>query len=364
MKAVLGLDIGGNHSKFTVLHKKGDIILCDAGCVAMGPGAPTLFDVLQNLCRDAGDTDFDAIGVVTSYPAGLSLTYEEGLSFTIEQLLRVFREELIYIADFSGRLYPVSDHEVDDPFVFSATNFFGSGKIGTRLMEQGIVIDTGSTSTDILTINQGEISLMGPDKEVLKRHLVGEMNWLGILATPLSLVSRYVPFKGRMVPISQGDYYIVDAFNMLNPEKIKHISRIYGRKAPEPSQSYYNITKSISLDPSYVSHNEALTIARFLFTRAVDKLRDALFLVLSYHDLSIEETTFLVMGVGKDIFLTPALCSFGARKELILDIETVVPDPLWPFASSLGIALHTMEVLDSVTIDLSEIQFLTPELVI
>jgi uncharacterized hydantoinase/oxoprolinase family protein len=364
MEAVLGLDIGGNHSKFTLLRKEGDTFLCDAGCVAIGLGAPKLFDVLKNLYRDVGDTKIDAIGVITSYPPGISLTYKEGLSFTIEQMLRVFPEDLIYVADFSGDLHPVTELEADDPFIFSATNFFGSGKIGTKLMEQGMVIDTGSTSTDILAIKEGKITLMGPDNQVLKRHLVGEMNWLGVLATPLSLVSRYVPFKGRMVPISQGDFYIIDVFNMLYPEKIDFISKMYGRAAPDFSRSYYNITKSINLDPSFVSQKEALTMAQYLFTKVVNRLRDSLFLLLSYHSFSIEETTFLIMGVGKDIVLNPALQTFGAKKEFILNIETFVPDPVWPFSSSLGIALHTMEFLDSIDINLSNIKFLTPKLVI
>ena len=356
MDAVLGLDIGGNHSKFTLLKKKGDTFVCDAGCVALGPGAPTLFDVLKNLSRDAGD-NVDAIGVITSYPAGLSLTYEEGLSFTIKQMLRVFPEECIYIADFSGSLHRIYDLEVEDPFIFSATNFFGSGKIGTHLMEEGIVIDTGSTSTDILAIKHGKISLMGPDNKRLKRHLVGEMNWLGVLATPLSLVSRYVPFKGRMVPISQGDFYISDVFNMLYPEKLKSISKMYGRPLPDSSRSYYNITKSINLDPSYVSQTEAYTMARYILAKAQSILRDSLFLLLSYHNFSIEDTPFLIMGVGKDIFVNPALQSLGAKD--IRDIETVVPDPLWPFASSLGIALHTIEFCDLTTINFSDIVFST-----
>jgi uncharacterized hydantoinase/oxoprolinase family protein len=358
MDTVLGLDIGGNHSKFTLLQKKGEDFVCDAGCVAMGPGAPTLSDVIKNLFRDVGTHHIDVVGVTTSYPAGLAIPYRDGLSLTVETLVQVFPEDCVYVADFTGNLYPACEIESQkDPLIFSATNFFGSAKVGTKLLSDGIVLDMGSTSTDILAVKSGTIAFFGPDNTPLKRHMTGEMNWLGVFSTPVALLSRYVPFKGRMVPVSQGNFYIADALNMLYPEEMLVLSQVYGRIQWKVSDSYNNMARLINLDPSCVSQQEAAAIARYILLKAVSTLRDSLFLLLSFHNMSLDDTTFLVMGVGKDIFLTPALQMFGVNQNAILDIEDFVPSPVWPFASSLGVAIHTMEHFCSGPISLSAITF-------
>ena len=105
----------------------------------------------------------------------------------------------IYLVD--GRLVPAGV-ALEHPLEAAASNWHALARLAASSagVERGLLIDVGSTTTDILAIDaRGPVPLA---KDDAGRMLSGELVYTGIDRTPVAAIVRSLPLAGRLRPVA------------------------------------------------------------------------------------------------------------------------------------------------------------------
>ena len=98
-----------------------------------------------------------------------------------------------------GRFYPPSE-VAKRPLLFAAANWLATGLLVAQHFRDGLLVDIGSTTTDIIPLSAGQVVATGRnDPERLVR---GELLYTGVLRTPVFAVVQQVPLWGRWCPVA------------------------------------------------------------------------------------------------------------------------------------------------------------------
>ncbi|MGC1121679.1 MAG: hydantoinase/oxoprolinase family protein, partial [Candidatus Methanofastidiosia archaeon] len=182
--SVVGFDIGGTNIKSTVLTPKGNQYVA-SGKIVNAPYIGLELEHIVNRLIPKSKEDISCVGIITSYPVSCGDSHKG-----VERLVTLFKDILpatpVFFIDFEGRMWPLEDVTSTDPARFAMSNFLGSVFLGSKVCSTCVVMDTGSTSTDILRIADNHPVTIGRDTGDIRRTLTGEMTWTGIIATPIS----------------------------------------------------------------------------------------------------------------------------------------------------------------------------------
>src|SRR5207249_4809018 len=104
------------------------------------------------------------------------------------------------ILDVRGGFLSV-DEALDRPLEVAAANWVGTARLVARARRDALLIDVGSTTTDIVPIRAGEPRPAG--RTDTERLLSGELVYSGVLRTPPSSLTDVVPLHGMWCRVSQ-----------------------------------------------------------------------------------------------------------------------------------------------------------------
>ncbi|MCI0335591.1 MAG: H4MPT-linked C1 transfer pathway protein [Planctomycetes bacterium] len=109
------------------------------------------------------------------------------------------RQVLVYLVD--GRLVTVERaHEA--PLLAAASNWHALARFSCRFIEcnAGLLIDIGSTTTDIVPLIDGQPRPQGfHDTD---RLLAGELVYTGVGRTPICAITNWLPWRGARCPVA------------------------------------------------------------------------------------------------------------------------------------------------------------------
>ncbi|MBU7024567.1 MAG: hypothetical protein HXS40_10420, partial [Theionarchaea archaeon] len=208
---VMGIDIGGKNVKYTVLIPEDGKYLVNSGIIPSMFMKMELEHILTQLLTHVPE-DTSCVGVTMSFPVGYR-DFQEGVKEVVRMLVSCPESTPVMLVDFEGNLWSLRDSLSQDPVRFSASNFFGSAFLASKVCDNSIMMDTGSTSTDIICIKKGCPVLLGRDTSNLKRNSTGEMTWTGIVHTLVSSLTHLVPLRGRLVRASPSGATANDVYN-------------------------------------------------------------------------------------------------------------------------------------------------------
>jgi len=109
------------------------------------------------------------------------------------------REARAYLID--GRLATL-EHAAELPHLAAASNWHALARFACRFLEgrAGLLIDVGSTTTDIVPLADGRPCARGTDDT--ERLACGELVYTGVGRTPICAVTRRLPWGGTSCPIA------------------------------------------------------------------------------------------------------------------------------------------------------------------
>jgi probable H4MPT-linked C1 transfer pathway protein len=109
------------------------------------------------------------------------------------------REILVYLVD--GRLVSV-DEASERPLLAAASNWHALAQFACRFVGEraGLLIDVGSTTTDVVPIVGGRVAARGANDT--DRLLASELVYTGVGRTPLCAVTHALPYRGRECPVA------------------------------------------------------------------------------------------------------------------------------------------------------------------
>lgn len=161
----------------------------------------------------------------------------------------------------------------------AASNWYGLAKFAGRFLsetEWGLLIDVGSTTTDILPIRRaGPLTESRTD---LDRLLQGELLYTGVVRSPICGIVRTAPYRGRSCPVAHELFANVrDAYILLGflPEDPGDVATPDGRPATK-AYARARLGRMLCADSSEFHHKDALEFAQHVFLKQIRLVQDAI----------------------------------------------------------------------------------------
>jgi probable H4MPT-linked C1 transfer pathway protein len=128
-------------------------------------------------------------------------TKAEGVRHILAAVEEVAEGRSIFVYLVDGRLVPLPAAR-DEPHLAAASNWHALASFACRYTEgrAGLLIDIGSTTTDIVPLLDGR---PGTDSRTDTERLIrGELVYTGIGRTPICSVTRTLPWRGSKCPVA------------------------------------------------------------------------------------------------------------------------------------------------------------------
>ena len=187
---VIGWDIGGVNTK--VARVAGTEVLAVRSRpfeIQRDPNA--LIAVLRDLATQVGAVPDDRHAVtMTAELSQAFRTKREGVAFVLDAMAAVFPDSAVSVFTTDG-LFLDPQQARERPLAVAAANWMATAIIVARHHPDALLIDTGTTTTDIIPIIKGRVVAAGrTDPE---RLVYGELVYRGVLRTPADAMGVFVP---------------------------------------------------------------------------------------------------------------------------------------------------------------------------
>ncbi len=271
---VAGFDIGGAHLK--VARAENGLVV-DAVTIAapLWQGADKLDAAFREAASVYANADIKAF-TMTGELSDIFSSREAGVAALLAKIAEHFPsgEKLVY----AGRSGFVSMTQASSADVASA-NWHASAALMAKLAGDGLFVDMGSTTTDLIAIRHGVVANRGyTDAE---RLLTGELVYTGFTRTFLFAVASSAPVQGRLTPL-MNEYFASMAdvhriLGVLDEQDDKHPSADGKEKTVAGSTA--RLARMVGRDASDLDSGEWRNLARWFSERQLRAIHDAAFRV-------------------------------------------------------------------------------------
>jgi len=191
---IIGWDIGGANIKAALVGRAEDAapILVEQP-FALWRDPQRLSRVLIDIGHQLGPVRTMA-ATMTAELADCFATKREGVCFVLDALSSAFPGVDIRIYGLDGTFRSM-DLAREQPHRIAAANWMASATLAAETFHDGLFIDVGSTTTDIIPIVEGRVALGGRTDSARLRS--GALVYTGALRTPICAIVRTVPLRGR-----------------------------------------------------------------------------------------------------------------------------------------------------------------------
>lgn len=296
---IAGFDIGGANTDLAIIEYDGDEIVnidVEYAYLPMWSNNDDLERVLVELIEKICPLlEIDAVAIsMTAELVDAYDTKKDGVIDIVEKCEKTFNCPIGYVT-LDGILN--KNQLLKDPLKAAAANWIATCELATLISENCIFIDTGSTTTDIIPIKNGQQCAIGNTD--FERLSTGELVYTGTLRTNLASFITKIPFNGvvyrvaselfaqtadvyRVLDLISEDDYICDTFDGEGKSKIECMRRI---------------ARVLCADMDMLSEEDIVKISKFIHEAQVVQIADGLNQVVNEQNLDLVVTT----GLGKDI---------------------------------------------------------------
>ena len=207
--AILGWDIGGVNLKAARLSSTSGASSLQGLCQpfeiqhSLGSLASTLTSMARQLEGSAGDRH--AV-TMTAELSQAFRTKREGVSFVLDAFEAGFPSRRLHVYTVEGGFVTPREARVR-PLSVAASNWAATARWAAQSFPTAILIDVGSTTTDVIPIVGGEVVALGHTDP--GRLQTGELVYTGALRTPVEAIVRQVPLWGGQAGVSAEGFALV-----------------------------------------------------------------------------------------------------------------------------------------------------------
>lgn len=202
-------------------------------------------------------------------------TKREGVLFVLEKVEENFPSSEIYAFSLSGDFVPLNEarrHLLD----FAASNWLASAQWIADQFPDCLIVDVGSTTTDIIPILEGQVVASG--RTDTERLCSGELVFTGALRTNLAAIVQSVPVAGGFCRVAS-EYFAISADVHLILGNLK--SHYYtcttpDGRAPSVDSARRRLARLVCADTEMLSKAEINELARYIHTRQMLQIRDGM----------------------------------------------------------------------------------------
>jgi probable H4MPT-linked C1 transfer pathway protein len=196
MAASFGWDLGGANLKMAHIEGTRVIAVTQIPCPLLAD--PSKFDrALEEALKLCAGGARHAV-TMTGELSDVFQTRAEGLAYLVALMRKATGEETFFYS-LRGGLIDADTAIERWPEVASA-NWHASAALAASLYGTGLLIDAGTTTTDLIPLKDGTPVARGLTDE--ERLTEDELIYGGVVRTPVMAIAREAPFKGRMQGIA------------------------------------------------------------------------------------------------------------------------------------------------------------------
>jgi len=200
-------------------------------------------------------------------------TKDEGVNHVLGCVKNVVPNSEVMSVD--GNFLSIED-AISQPYKVAAANWVATALGVAKKFGTGILIDIGSTTTDIVPIKDGKIIAKGKsDLERLQNH---ELTYSGILRTNVAAIVDEIPVNGIPTPVSSERFAIAaDVYRILGDISEKEYScDAPNGKSKGIEDCVSRITKVVCSDTNDLSGNHIIEIAKFIKDKQIERIAAAI----------------------------------------------------------------------------------------
>lgn len=334
---VLGLDVGGANTKIAFLEyseNKIQSLKTKSKYFPIWKAPKKLPKILVELSKP-----FKGEYTGVTLTAELSDIFPnkcEGVLSVLKAIAQVFDREKTRIIDVNGNLLSF-EQAIKDPLSVAAANWQATVQMIKETMPSGILVDIGSTTTDIIPIKNGKATAYKTDFERLANY---ELVYTGLLRTSLSSITDKIIIDGKYVNVS-AEFFAIAAdihlvLNNISPNDYTCDTPDNREKTKEAS--IRRLARVVCADLDQLTEGQIFQIAKYIYQMQVSKISEA----ISTIKLRDELNKVMVTGIGKDIL--GKVAAQKANISEILDMADLIGDEACKIAPAVGVALMVAKI--------------------
>lgn len=327
MTIVLGLDIGGANTKFAVLaYSDGKVSFLAAESEyfplwrQLEKLPNYLTSIKEKIEKKYGIIDYTTF-VTTAELADCFQTKKEGIETISKIVEKIFtkNEHLPLMYDVNGEFLSTTK-TVEKWLEVSATNWVASANFLGKEYPNAIMLDIGSTTTDIIPIFNGKVIAKG--KNDFERLASQELVYSGILRTTIPAIIHEIKLRDKIVPISSelfatsGDVYIV--LDMISENEFT-VDTADGR-SPTKENALARLARTVCADHNQLSTSEIIQIAKQIKEKQFNILSAALNTIIKrFHTNCKLNPKIILIGSGSEVIGISLLRENGIYEQILIN---------------------------------------------
>jgi probable H4MPT-linked C1 transfer pathway protein len=194
-KQIIGWDIGGAHVKTALLNGNGMVSQVIQEPCPLWKGLDCLDRALSAILRTLPPGPYLHAVTMTGELADCFASREQGVQAIIRAMqAKLHDEDLLIFAGRSGFLKADEVQQVHTMAIASA-NWLASAELAAKQCRDALFVDVGSTTSDILLIENHEVLAMGLSD--YQRLVSGELLYTGIVRTAVMAIAQQAEFNGQ-----------------------------------------------------------------------------------------------------------------------------------------------------------------------
>ncbi len=283
----VGWDVGGVQIKAARVESCAGVTRCVQTTVRpfeVWRGRERLPQMLQDVARE--------LRVRPTVPLALTMTAElsdafrskrEGVLFVMDAFKAALPGSRVSVLDSSGELVAVGEAR-GRPLDFAATNWVASALFAASRVDACILIDVGSTTTDIVPIREGRLACEG--RTDLARLSAGELVYTGVLRTNPNTLTSSVPVRGRPCRVAAEQFAIMaDAYVLLGRlREDEYTCPTPDGRGTSREECGERLARLVCGDREMLSETEVVGVARYAVERQLQAVSEGVLQVLSRWD--------------------------------------------------------------------------------
>ena len=293
---MIGWDVGGVNTKVArVVH--GELVAVHGRPFELQRAPALLKPLLRELAAELGVSDSAGVTHAVTMTAELSQAFRtkrEGVAFVLDAFAWAFPSATIQVFAVDGRFVSPADAR-KNPLSVAAANWMATAIYISQYHPDALLIDIGTTTTDIIPIAGGVVVAHGRTDPA--RLASGELVYTGALRTPVEAMASHVPVDGEPVGVSAEGFALAGDVHIwqgdLAPEDYT-VPTPDGRPATR-ELSGERLARVVCADRDMLDAAAVSEIADALAHAQIERVTDAIRRVVSRHP---SLTTAVVTGLG------------------------------------------------------------------
>ena len=351
---IVGLDIGGANTKAALLSFNMGVIEASFSIIEYFPFweksisqiPEMLSKIVDKLLRIAeissNEIDFYAVAI-TAELSDAFYTKKEGINTILDALSQTFREDQLYFISTQGKFIKIDNVRANFSQI-SAANWVATALFLGHFVKDGILIDSGSTTIDLIPLINGKPSTSG--KTDLERLIHHELIYTGGLRATIPSITHFVPYNGKLIRISFEKFALVSDVHMIlnHISEQEYINDTADNRTRSIKDCYARLSRIVCADIESIDRNQLNQIANYVYDKQIEIILSEVKLFMGnitirYPNI-FTSPKFYITGLSAEFLIRPTLYKLGYKEIFQYEKETNIPDNVSSSAFAVAGALY------------------------